>query len=824
MLRRALPVIGFVGLCLVAQACALPSLKEERRKASALPQTSFLYAADGTLITPLHAGEDRVVVKSRNIPDVMRDAVVAIEDQRFWDHAGIDVKALLRAAYVNATEGRVVQGASTITQQLVKNLYVGNEDTLSRKIKEAYLAWQMEHKLSKDQILTKYLNTVYFGNGAYGVQAAAQTYFDEDATELTLAQAALLAGLIRAPVDYDPVAHPTHARQRRNQVLNAMRAQGMIDGPTWDTTIHQELGLDLGEEDERRYVAPYFVDYFKEWFLSNPRFGATPQERYDLLFEGGLRITTTLDPRLQLQAERAARQVLPYQRDPYTAISAIDPRTGYVRAMVGGRDYWDEDDPFARINLATGGSTGRQTGSAFKPFALVAALENGLSPSSPLNGSSVSIPLADGTSWEPGNAEGSGYGTISLESATVNSVNIAYANLEVQLGGGDAFAGAEKIIEVAERMGIRCCPRTTEPNTPLRAVPAAVLGANEVSTLEMASAYGTLAFGGAHLQPTPVERIETAEGEVLYETIPRAEQVVDPAVASVAVGILEEVVQYGTGTAARLGRPQFGKTGTEDLYRDAWFVGAIPQLSVAVWVGFPQGQISMAYPAVRISRVYGGTWPAQIWHAFMVNATAHVPVRDFPEPTGAVGYVTVKIDITQGCVANPFTPPGNIRSMQFIAGTEPTTVCREPTSYQFLTVPSVVGMRQPEAVGMLRSSGFNVAVELVSWSDQPPGTVVGQDPDGGESAQQTSTVTISVTEAPSPEPELVPVPDVVGLPRGAAVAQLQSAGFRVEVSYTPKCDVTDPTCQYRPAVVWAQSPAGGEDAEAGSRVTIVVNP
>jgi penicillin-binding protein 1A len=747
---------------------------------------------------------------------------VAIEDQRFWEHSGVDLKALLRAAYVNATEGRIVSGASTITQQLVKNLYVGDEESLSRKIKEAYLAYQLEQRRAKEQILTKYLNTVYFGNGAYGVQAAAQTYFDIDATALTLPQASLLAGLIRAPVDYDPVAHPTHARQRRTRVLDAMLAQGMIDQATHDVVAAAEVELDLGEEDERRYIAPYFVDYFKEWFLSNPRFGETVADRYDLLFEGGLRITTTLSPRLQVQAERAVRQVLPYQRDPYAAMTVLDPRTGYVRAMVGGRDYWDEDDTFARINLATGGSTGRQTGSAFKPFALVAALENGFSPSSPLNGSSVSIPLADGTAWEPQNAEGSGYGTISLESATVNSVNVAYANLEVQLGGGNAFLGAEKIVEVAQRMGIRCCPRTTEPATPLRAVPAAVLGANEVSTLEMASAYGTLAFGGAHVQPTPVIRIERANGEVLYEAPSNPEQVVDPSVAAVAVDILEKVVQYGTGTAARLFRPQIGKTGTEDLYRDAWFAGAIPQLATAVWIGFPQGQISMQYPTTRI-KVFGGTWPAQIWHAFMFNATKNMPVRDFPAPSGGVEYVSVKIDVTQGCVANPFTPPGNIRTMEFIAGTEPTKVCKEPTSYQYLTVPSVVGMRQAEAIGVLRAAGFNVAVELVS-SGQPPGTVVAQDPDGGSSAQQTSTVTIQVVEETSPTPEVAIVPNVIGSTQGSASARLRSAGFTVTISYERECDPKDEDCDYRRGVVWAQAPSGGSQAQTGSTVTIVVNP
>jgi penicillin-binding protein 1A len=828
--RRLLPSVVVV-LALLAQACgALPSLQEERKKATALPQTSFLYAADGTLITQLHAGEDRVVVKFKNMPEVMRQAVIAIEDQRFYDHRGIDLKALLRAAYIDAIEGRVVEGGSTITQQLVKNLFVGSEESLSRKLKEAYLAWELEHKLTKAQILTKYLNTVYFGSGAYGVQAAAQTYFNEDASELTLAQAALLAGLIRAPVNYDPIAHPTHAHKRRNQVLAAMLEQGMIDAAAENAAAHEPIELDLGAQDKKHYIAPYFVDYFKEWFLSNPRFGPTPQDRYDLLFKGGLRITTTLLPTMQEQAERAVHAILPNQGDPYAAMTVLDPRTGYVRAMVGGRNYWDEKERFARINLATGGSTGRQTGSAFKPFALVAALENGFSPSSPLNGSTVSIPLPNGTTWQPHNAEGGGYGTISLETATIHSVNVAYANLEVELGGGNAFVGAEKIIEVAKRMGIRCCPRTTEPGTPLLAVPAAVLGANEVSTLEMATAYGTLAFGGQHIQPTPVVKIETADGEVLYEGTANPKQVVAPSIASVAVEILKGVVQSGTGTAANIGRPQFGKTGTEDLYRDAWFVGAIPQLVTAVWVGFPQGQISMQYPNTRIT-VFGGTWPAQIWHAFMANAVNHIPIRDFPTPTGGVDYVSVKIDITQGCLANPFTPPSNVKTMQFIAGTEPTKVCKEPSSNQYLTVPSVVGMMQSEAAGALRAAGFNVAVRTVT-SSQPAGTVVAQDPGGGTQAQMTSTVTISVagagagaTSSPSPPPPAtVTVPNLVGLFRGPAIAALRNAGLQATVAYDAKCDEADPSCDYRKSMVWSQSPNGGAQVTAGSTVMIVVNP
>ncbi|HEX6230591.1 MAG TPA: transglycosylase domain-containing protein [Actinomycetota bacterium] len=818
---RAL-VAALVVLALFASGCDFPTLREARSRATALPQTTFLYAADGTLITRLHAGEDRVVVRQSRIPEVVRNAVIAIEDQRFYGHAGVDLRALLRAAYVDVTTGEVVEGGSTITQQLVKNVYVGDEETIARKLREAYLAWQLEDRLTKSQILTKYLNTVYFGNGAYGIMAASRTYFSKQPADLTLGEAALLAGLITAPVDFDPVTHENRARNRRNRVLGRMLELGMIDPVAHQEAVAAPVSLSMAEEDTGPYLAPHFVDYFKEWFLSNPRFGETPQERYDLLFKGGLEIVTTLDPGMQRFAERAIDQVLTSRSDPYGALTAIDPRTGYVRAMVGGRDYWNEKDRFARINLATGGSTGRQAGSAFKPFALVAALESGLTRNTYVNGSSAHILLKEGTYWDPRNAEGGGYGTISLETATVNSVNIAYANLLSLMGDGDPYVGAEKTVEAAVRMGIRCCPRTTEPNGPLAPVPSAVLGVNEVSTLEMASAYGTLAFGGNHVQPTPVVRITGADGEILYEANRKAEQVVDPAIASEAVDILTGVVERGTGRAADLGRPQFGKTGTAQNASDAWFVGAIPQLAVAVWVGFPQGQIPMCCGNVRISTVYGGTWPATIWHAFMVNATKRMPVREFPEGP-EVEYITLRVDVTRGCLANPYTLPQDVKTYRYVAGTEPDLqVCTEPSSFQLLTVPSVIGLREGAAVASLRSAGFTVAVERAP-SDQPDGTVIDQDPQAGSRLIQTGTVTITVSEA-EPEPIEVRVPDVVGASRGAATSTLRQAGFRVAVASDPECDPQDPDCDYRPGVVWSQSPAGGESAPEGSTVTVRVNP
>ena len=336
----------------------------------------------------------------------------------------------------------------------------------------------------------------------------------------------------------------------------------MVDEVDFRQALREPIVLERSEPTQR-YPYPYFVDYFKEWFLSNPAFGETRQDRFKLLFTGGLQITTTLDPKLQGFAQTAVRSVLAYPGDPDGAMTVIDPRTGYVRAMVGGddADYW-KDTNGGRVNLATGkgGRYGRQTGSAFKPFALVTALENGLSPSTMFSApATIDIPLDNGTVWHVTNAEGSGYGSMSLESATVNSVNTVYAQLMEQLG-------PENVIETAERMGLRCCPRVSEPSTPLEPNLSAVLGTNGTNTLSMAAAYDTLATGGQRVNPVPVVSVADAQGRVMWEASPKPKQVVDPDVASVANDILQEAVSYGTGRAAIIGRPQIGKTGTGDTH------------------------------------------------------------------------------------------------------------------------------------------------------------------------------------------------------------------------------------------------------------------
>jgi penicillin-binding protein 1A len=706
-----------------------------------LAQTSFLYASDGSLIAELHADQDRVVLTFRQMPQSIRDATVAIEDRRFYQHHGVDLRAIVRAAYDNIAAGRTVEGGSTITEQLVKNLYTGDDRTVRRKIDEAVLAWQLEDRMTKDQILTEYLNTVYFGAGAYGVQAAAQTFFGVDAVHLDLAQSATLAGLITSPGHFDPVRHPRRARGRRDVVLRLMSEQHLISARAYTRAVRAPLRVHRSKPSSARYPDPYFVDYFKAWFLSNPAFGRTREDRYKALFTGGLRITTTIDPRLQSAAESAVQSVLAYPNDPAGAMTVMDPTTGYVRAMVGGRtnDYWD-GTPGSRVNLATGeGGTGRQSGSSFKPFALVTALENGISPSTVFPApSSIRIPMRGGHEWSVTNAEGSGYGSLTLEEATIHSVNTVYAQLIDRLGPA-------KVVAVAKRMGIRCCTRVSQPTHPLLPYLSAVLGTNEVNTLEMADAYSTLASGGSRVDPVPVISVSDAKGNVLWRADPRPRRVLDPQIASAVDHILQNVVLYGTGTAANIGRPQIGKTGTAMDHSNAWFVGAIPQLTAAVWVGYPAGQIPMVPPRTRIT-VFGGTWPAGIWRLFMERATLNLPVRTFPHP--AVGYVSVAVDVTQQpyCLPNQYTLPQNIQTLQFVDGMQPRKTCTTPTSLQTIQVPSVIGLPRSDAEDVLRQAGFFVT-STVATSTQPAGTVVYQSPAAGVDAYQTSTVTITVSGA-----------------------------------------------------------------------------
>ena len=718
----ALAAIAVV-FTMLASGCGLPNIAGLKLTIPALPQTSLLFDDHGQLITSLHAGENRTLVPIGEIPTVLQDAVIATEDQRFYQHHGIDVKAIVRAAVRDATSGRVEQGGSTITEQLVKNTITGSDRTVTRKIKDAILAYKLEDKYPKSKILEMYLNTVYFGQGAYGVQAATHTYFSESVADLTLPQAATLAGLISSPENYDPVFHPDLAIVRRNLALAQMDLLGMIDRPQYLVAVAAPLGLKVYVQ--RHYPAAYFVDYVRKWFLQNPAFGSTYQQRYDKLFTGGLRIYTTVDLKLQQEAEQAVGSILTEKGDPYGAMTVSDPNTGEIKAMVGGRDYFSEKDPFAKLNLATGGATGRQAGSSFKPFALVTALDQGITPQQVYSAPGhIDIQLPRGYNppvWPVSNYEPGGRGSETLEQATIHSTNTVYAQLIMQVGPAN-------VVRTAREMGI---------TSPLAAVPSAVLGSNDVNTLEMASAYGTLATMGSHTPPVSVTKITDASGRIVFRGTPDLQPVVNPAVAWTTDQILEKVVQEGTGTAANIGRPAAGKTGTAQDWADAWFVGYVPQLVAAVWVGFPKARVPMVTPRVRIAHVAGGTWPAAIWHAFMTKALKGTRAKDFVKPP--IGYVDVGVDLIGMCLPNHWTLPSSVQVIHFIAGTEPTQVCTQPSGPQVIPVPSVVGLLASDAENTLASYGFAWTLDPSSTQD---GMVTTQDPSGGSSLLQLSLIHI----------------------------------------------------------------------------------
>lgn len=579
-------------------------------------QTSIVYAADGTEIAQWHGEEDRTVVPLQEIPKSLRDAVVAIEDERFYTHNGVDTQAIMRALMANAEEGVVAQGGSTITQQLVKLLFTGGERTLTRKVKEALLAYELEARTDKDEVLETYLNTVYFGQGAYGVEAAAQRYFGRSASALDAAQSATLAGIIRSPGRYSPIDAPEAAKERRDLVLTKMYDLGYLSRD--DMGFAQRTPLTLAPPKEVPEIAPYFLEYVKREVAA--------QLGHEAVFKGGLRIYTTLEPAIQRNAEAAGKAILNAKGDPEYALVAIDHRTGHVLALVGGRDY-----STSQFDLATQGR--RQPGSAFKPFVLARALEEGIKPDQTFEASPYSVKVKDGV-WSVRNYENQfTAGKMSLRAATNWSVNAVYARLIMAVG-------AEDVVSTAKRMGI---------TSPLEPNPAIALGglSKGVSPLEMASAYGTIANKGVRVQPTGIIKVMDDSGKVLYEPDQATEQALPEAVAVQEAMMLHDVVELGTATAARIpGVWAAGKTGTTQSYRDAWFIGYAEDISCSVWVGYREGQVDMTN--VHGIKVTGGSFPAQIWKAFMqpsvafrraplsITADPSVPTTGQASPTALV--------------------------------------------------------------------------------------------------------------------------------------------------------------------------------------------
>ncbi len=805
------------------------------------PQNSFIYAADGSELAEINFRENRIPVTLDEIPQVLIDAVIATEDAEFYEHHGINVEAILRAGLRNVRAGDIEGGGSTITQQYVKNAFLSDratEQSLDRKIIEAVWAVELEDRLSKDEILERYLNRIYFGAGASGVAAAAERFFSVPLADLSLPQAATLAAAIRDPGGNNPIDNPEAAKARRDIVLGQMASEGFITDQQRDIARATPLEVQAGE-----LPAPE-NPFWTEWvtrLLTNESvaealgqtealelMGETSDERIASVFQGGLRIHTTLDPEFQALADAAIVDAVTFEdetrdriaREPLAGIVSVEPGTGAILTMaLGPFEYGScaEDDDWAgvaedgerlcdrtKVNpiVPLGGGSGRQPGSSFKPFVIAAALEAGIPPGWTVDSDPGQVIEGCSDSYAPNNA-GPG-GLRDMYSGIKGSVNVFHAKLTAEVGPAT-------VADAAGRLGLRYWRETTS-NDQIGC--SLGLGATEVSPLEMATAYATLANRGEYCAPYAIQRIEAPDGTMIYEHTADCEQVIDTAIVDRTVDILSGPVTPG-GTAGgiqgQMGRyPTRGKTGTTDDSRDAWFVGFIHQIATASWVGYPNGErvyetveqaaaVCPRYhdgqsgdgnpsdyadgvakcPAVTrlmegvtiggdpYSRVYGGTIPAPMWAAFMTQASQRYEPEGFPGP-GSVPGATVPDVMTAASLA--------------------------------------------EAAALVEAAGLNL-ITITEVGYQAPGTFLRQEPPPGTSAAAGNAVILYLSDGTGVQPT---VPDVIGMSQAQAEQVLTAAGYEVLV-------FTKPTNRANQVgIVLSQTPRGGEVVVPGEGTTVVI--
>ena len=609
-----LVVTGFTGAAVWMSSCKLNDLKPVD-----VGQNSFVYAADGSLLGSIPAEKNRQPVDLTDMSKWVARATVAIEDRRFWQHGALDYAGIARALFANVRAGHVVQGGSTITQQLARNLYIKKpSQTFGRKATEACLAIKLAREKSKRWILNSYINQVFYGNRAYGIEAAAQTYFSKRARHLTLPQAALLAGLPQAPSVFDPFHRPQQAIARRDEVLRAMLGNGYITATQYaDTVADRHLHLKAGRL-YTRIREPYFFSYVRDEL----------QKQYgsNTVRSGGLRVYTTIDPRLQKLALDAIKRTLPYTTDPAAAIVAINPANGAIRAMT----EVSPGDPKNQVNFAS--SARRQPGSTFKMFVLATAISEGISPtteylSAPFKydpSETGSCDTDPPTAWCPETYDHTYVGATSIENGTLRSDNTVYARLTLDVG-------PENVAKMAYQLGVRTDLRTSDGAY----VPSMGLGSRVVTPLDLASSYSTIAAGGVYSKPMAIRKVILPGGKVDREAgwgVAQRKRVIPDWVASEVTRILEENMTSGTGTGAYFGATSAGKTGTTDNFADAWFCGFTPSLEATIWLGYPRGEIPML--SVHGIEVSGPTFPASIWRLFMEPAVKYAPFpTEFPVAT-----------------------------------------------------------------------------------------------------------------------------------------------------------------------------------------------
>jgi penicillin-binding protein 1A len=785
-LLALLAVLAFASFSVgmvTAIAGELPSLDPSRIH----NQTDgFIYADNGRVLSVLRGSQSRILLRSDEISPLMKQAIVAVEDKRFYEHRGVDLRGILRALWVDVRGGGAVQGGSTITQQFVKNTYTKDQRSIARKLKEAALAWQLEQRWSKDRILTAYLNTIYFGNGAYGVEQAAQTYFHHGAGpgKLSLAEAALLAGIPEDPAAYDPATNPATARKRRNLVLKEMLDQGDITKSDYAYAVatklppRQQIQLP-GDQGP----AQYFANYVKQQLVD--RYGS------GRVFGGGLKVYTTIDLKLQKMARTSIGKWLTNPSGPTAALVAIDPRDGRVVAMFGGNNFRK-----SQFNLAVQGE--RQAGSSFKPFVLATALKEGVAPSTTFVSKPITI-NAGGRLWDVHNYEDEYLGPITITQAAAYSDNAVFAQLT-------KLVGPQNIVQTAKSLGIK---------SKLRPYFSIGLGAQGVNPLEMARAFSAFADGGKRIdgarfgnQPRVILKVANNKGKVVDDNAARSRPVLSETNAAIVTSLLQNVIKYGTGKAAVLsgGRPAAGKTGTTENYGDAWFVGFTPQLVTAVWVGYPNRLRPMTYE-FHGEPVAGGTFPALIWKSFMEKALPYL--HDQPEsfPLASLPYAAPRnVTYRDGRLQLDNGYCHDTETIEYFGGSGPTNTAHcLPNEVE---VPNVVGDPVHQAKAILAAQPLSTTlVYKLAEPRQRVGVVVKQFPASGH-LSSGARVTLVLPKALHGI-----IPNVVGLTIDHARAKLERLKLEVTIS---------PDNAPGSARIVAQSPRAGRAAAPGMGITLAV--
>lgn len=639
-------VLAFILVVLFSTAGFMAQLLDSAgildRASSPLSESTIIYSADGIVLGTIHAGEKRITVPASQISPHLIKAVIASEDNDFFSHKGISIKSIARAALANLSRGRVVQGGSTISQQLARTLFLSTERTLKRKLNEVYYALELERRYTKEEILEMYLNQVYWGHNTYGADAAAQMYFGKHASDLTLSESAMMAGLLGAPEIYSPYKNFALAASRRDSVIDKMLRLGMINEKQARAAKAEKINITMEKINKYKFNAPYFTNFVINQLVQ--KYGR------DIVYKGGLRVYTTLLMPVQKNAEESVSKFISEEGKKYNfsqaALLAIDPVNGNILAMVGGADF--DDSEFNRAAQSK-----RSPGSSFKPFIYAAAMEKRMSPGDIIKDEPSTFDVfptedqPDGK-WRPKNFDRKFRGKVTLQYALEHSLNIPAIKLLKMVGIADA-------VNMARRMGI---------SSDLVQTLSLALGTSDVSLLEMTSAFGVLASGGEKADTLSILKVTDKNGKILEENKPSATRVMDQDTAAMTVSMMKGVITSGTGIRGNIGRSAAAKTGTSDNFKDAWFIGFVPQLVAGVWVGNDNNA-----PMKGVAEV--GVCP-RIWKDFMQKTLAGIPEQEFPRPENAV---SMQICVDSGLAKSGWCPPDRVKWGVFWPGKAPRSEC-----------------------------------------------------------------------------------------------------------------------------------------------------